>query len=203
MPIHGLSIDSKLAGSQLTAMHQTLSHFLEIASQVTDQSLHGDDLGLPSNSFSRSDPSQQSEETIIPALLAVAESDPAILASLVSFYGHFAIPRSGWASSFSVSALNTIGMALATDRIAQYVSPRELEGIALNRTKTHMHGMLAQELALSLGTVDPVQAKVCAVLTGLPYLLRASQKKNKSNSLAESSEDFTASLLASWAASPT
>jgi signal transduction histidine kinase len=198
MPIHGLSIDSKLAGSQLTAMHQTLSHFLEIASQVTDQSLHGDDLGLPSNSFSRSDPSQQSEETIIPALLAVAESDPAILASLVSFYGHFAIPRSGWASSFSVSALNTIGMALATDRIAQYVSPRELEGIALNRTKTHMHGMLAQELALSLGTVDPVQAKVCAVLTGLPYLLRASQKKNESISLAESSEDFTASLLVSW-----
>ena len=61
MPIHGLSIDSKLAGSQLTAMHQTFRHFLEIASQVTVQSPQNVGFGLFTNNFSRSDSGQQSE----------------------------------------------------------------------------------------------------------------------------------------------
>lgn len=198
MPIRGLSIDSKLAGSQLTAMHQTLSHFLEIASQTTDQSPQDFDFGLPTHSFLSSDQSREREVATVSELLSVAESDPAILASLISFHGHFATPCSDWASCFSVSALNTVGMALATDRVARYISPRELESIAVNRTQAHMHGMLAQELALTLGTVDPVQAKVCAVLTGLPYLLREAQKESKSGSLAASSDNLAASVLASW-----
>ena len=208
MPIRGLSIDSKLAGIQLTAMHQTLSHFLELASQDS----HNDHAPPPQIANSGAAPSTKGTSTEasassdvtagVPEILAVAESDPAILASLISFFGRSVTPGPDWIESFSVRGLRTVGMALATERIAQYVAPRELETIALNRKEAHLHGMLAQELAVTLGTIDPVQAKITAVLTGLSCLLgkvsEADIQEAGVAGLVPTNDTLAANLLTEW-----
>ena len=80
-------------------------------------------------------------------------------------------------------------------RVARYISPCELESIAPNRTTAHMQVMLAQELALTLGTVDLIEAKVCAVITGLPHSLRETLQESKGSVLAVSSDSLTACLM--------
>ena len=138
-------------------------------------------------------------------LLAVAESDPAILASLISFYGLSVSPATGWEQSFTMPVLRSVGIALATDRVARYVSPRELETVSANRKESHLHGMLAQEIALTMQSVDPVQAKVAAVLTGLPCLLAEIQTSDPGIDTTAGNrlnDIYAADLLADWGLSP-
>jgi len=208
MPIRGLSNALQLAGIQFTAMHQTLGHFLDLS----EKHLSADHITGPGTANSHRHATialttAQTHQTVA-ELLAVAESDPAILASMISFYGQVAIPATDWASAFSPAGLRVVGMTLATEQVAKYITPADRQSLEDNRKKAHLHGMLAHELANTLGSIDPVQAKVCGVLTGLPFLLCdvpaeiLGETGETSKKGARFTDELAADLLSEWGLSP-